>query len=123
MTSTTTVTEAVITQLADDSHATATEKGFWEAPDPYLAEINLKLMLIVSEVAEAMEVLRRHYDGKVNPYSKMTDDQQSDFTEEIIDVIIRSLDLVGNFTVNPGSVMLAKMAKNQRRPKMHSKRF
>lgn len=123
MTSTTTVTEAVINQLAERSHETATDKGFWEAPDPHLAEINQKLMLIVSEVAEAMEVLRRPYQGVVNPYSNMTDDQQVDFTEEIIDVVIRALDLVGHFAVNPGAVMLAKMEKNALRPRKHGKRY
>lgn len=118
-----TVQEAVINQIASDTYATATDKGFWNVQDPFLAEINTKLMLIVSEVAEAMEVLRRDYGGPVQSYTRMTELQQEDFTEEVIDVIIRAFDLARHFTDTPGEVMLAKMAHNTTRPKGHGKRF
>lgn len=105
-----------------DAHLNARAKGFWDAPTPFLAELNTKLMLIVSEVAEAMEVLRKHYEGEVTT-SCMTEAQEAEFLEEVGDIVIRAFDLAGAFTDEFGSIILAKMAKNANRPVKHGKRF
>lgn len=68
-----------LAELAEEIHPTNVEKGFWNPPemmDKYVA----KQMLIVSEVAEVMEALRK----SKGPES---------VTEEIADIFIRTLDL------------------------------
>lgn len=121
---TTTVTEAVINQVAEDIHTTALDKGFWDTLDPFLAEVNSKLLLIVSEVTEAMEVMRRPYDDSpINAYTHMSEMQGADFIEELTDIIIRTFDLARYLTVDVADPMLTKLQRNGKRPLMHNKRF
>lgn len=124
----TTVTEAVINQVAQDVHSTALEKGFWEAPHPFIGELNTKLNLVTTEITEATGVLRdgSYIDSPVNPYSQMTEAQLEDFIEEIADAIIRCFDLASYFMgVGPsiGDVILHKMQFNTNRPRRHGRRF
>lgn len=123
MSEATTVNEAVINQIARDVHATALEKGFWEPPHPFIAELCTKLALIHTEVSEALGVLRDYYEGEINPYTMMTEEQGHDFIEELMDVVIRVFDVAGYLSQTAGSTMLAKMTKNRARPVKHGKRF
>lgn len=118
-----TVNEAVLNQVTKDIHNTALTKGFWQPPNTFIAEINTKLMLIVSEVAEAQKALRDHYHGDISPFSHMTVEQEDEFREELCDIIIRTFDLGGYFGWAMGPAILAKMEKNAGRPRMHGKRF
>ena len=66
-------------ELAEEIHKNAVAKGFWDKTvDPIF--VAKQMMMIVSEVSEAMEALRKD----MNP------DQISD---EFADIIIRTLDL------------------------------
>ena len=66
-----------------------------------------KLMLVVTEVAEAAEAVR-HND-------------RHNFEEEMADTIIRILDIVGTCDIDIDSVVAHKMAVNERRPEKHGK--
>lgn len=66
-----------------------------------------KLMLIVTEAAEAMEAYR------IN--------NRANFNEEIADVLIRVLDLCGWLEIDIQLEVLAKMEKNFNRPYKHGK--
>lgn len=117
-------TLAVVNKLTRDVHSTALDKGFWSPPDPFVAELNTKLMLIVSEVSEAMETLRKPYEGEVISYTGMTEEQGSDFLEELMDIVIRTFDLAEYLFADRAAMkLLVKMEKNAGRPKMHGKRF
>jgi NTP pyrophosphatase (non-canonical NTP hydrolase) len=101
--------------LAEEIHKIAVEKGFWDRPvDPIF--IAKQMMMIVSEVSETMEALRKDMDP----------DHMSD---EFADIIIRTLDLyagmveAGYMTKSIDHAIKEKIAKNINRPKKHGVRF
>lgn len=104
-------------------HAAAKSKGFWDdAPDPtdqaaYLTYLGNKLMLIVSELSEAHEGLRRN-----NPPSEHISEFSS-LEEELADVLIRLLDLAGGLKLSLAAAFDAKMRFNASRPIKHGKQF
>jgi NTP pyrophosphatase (non-canonical NTP hydrolase) len=101
--------------LAEEIHKTAVEKGFWDrTADPIF--IAKQMMMIVSEVSEAMEAVRKDMDP----------DQISD---EFADIIIRTLDLyagiaeAGYVKKSLDYAIKEKMERNTHRPKKHGVRF
>lgn len=102
-------------ELAKDIHKNAVEKGFWDRPADEIF-VTKQMMMIVSEVVEAMEALRKEMDP----------DQLSD---EFADIIIRTLDLysgmvdAGYMTKSLNKAIKEKMEKNSDRPKKHGVRF
>jgi NTP pyrophosphatase (non-canonical NTP hydrolase) len=102
-------------ELAEEIHKNAVDKGFWDRTvDPIF--IAKQMMMIVSEVSEAMEALRKDMDA----------DQISD---EFADILIRTLDLyagiaeAGYVTKSLDYAVKEKMEKNSHRPKKHGVRF
>ena len=104
-----------INEFVREAHKNAREKGFWQDWDlaKFGAEknnaIGNRLMLIVSELGEALEALRH-------------DDTQN-FNEELADVAIRLADLSGGLEVDLQTEIERKMAKNRTRDKLHGKKF
>lgn len=107
--------------LADDAHGTARNKGFWPKllgrplawQSGRLAQYAVmeKLALIHAEVSEAVEVVRDH-EGTA-----------AKLTEELADVIIRTLDLAAACGFDIGDAVVSKLAKNRTRLLMHGKKF
>jgi NTP pyrophosphatase (non-canonical NTP hydrolase) len=101
--------------LAKTIHENAVAKGFWDRPADEIF-VTKQMMMIVSEVVEAMEALRKDMDP----------DHMSD---EFADIIIRTLDLyagmvkAGYMTKSLDSAIKQKMDKNSDRPKKHGVRF
>lgn len=102
-------------ELAEEIHKNAVDKGFWDRTvDPIF--IAKQMMMIVSEVSEAMEALRKDMDP----------DQISD---EFADILIRTLDLyagiaeAGYVTKSLDYAVKEKMEKNTNRPNKHGVRF
>jgi NTP pyrophosphatase (non-canonical NTP hydrolase) len=116
----------VFDDLAEETAEVAEKKGFWDVGvDHQSGMIPLKLALIASEVSEALAVHRQLYDDDAaSEYTGMTPMQEDDFTEELADIVIRVLDLVGFYGFNDfGEVIIDKMAKNRERPYRHGKRY
>jgi NTP pyrophosphatase (non-canonical NTP hydrolase) len=103
-----------INDVAQSIHIVAVKKGFWDfgenASQVRVAEdlIPAKLMLVVTELAEAMEAYR--------------DDNKENFEEEIADTFIRLLDLCGAFGINIREEICKKMMKNIKRPYQHGRK-
>lgn len=102
-------------KLAEEIHDNAVEKGFWDRTvDPIF--VAKQMMMIVSEVVEAMEVVRKDMDP----------DHLSD---EFADIIIRTLDLysgmieAGYMSKSLDLAIKEKMERNSHRPKKHGVRF
>lgn len=102
-------------KLADDIHVVNDEKGFW-GPPVMMDKWQAKLMLVVTEVAEITEALRKSQGTKA-------------VTEEFADLFIRSLDIF-KVLVDAGEadpylykVLLDKVEVNKNRPVKHGNRW
>jgi NTP pyrophosphatase (non-canonical NTP hydrolase) len=111
--------EKAISTAAGVANTTAREKGFWKDYDNAMAHgpisgvreafISQKLALITSEVAEALEGLRRG--------------DAENLGEELADIIIRTLDLGEELRFDMGARVVRKMRQNVQRPPKHGKAF
>lgn len=130
--------------LIERAHATAKEKGFWEEKNRNVSEI---LMLIVSELAEAQEALRKNLNADKAVANGLmhdielnyTDDEfqlnkgiwkalfeekiKSTFEDEIADVAIRLFDLCGGLGIDLEKHIELKMKYNSMRGYKHGKAF
>ena len=66
-----------------------------------------KLMLVVTEIAEAAEAVRHH--------------DKENFEEELADTIIRLLDISSAMDIDIGAVLEKKMMANEKREPRHGK--
>lgn len=129
--------------LIAQAHGTAKEKGFWDTE----RNVSEMLMLIVSEVAEAQEALRKnHYANQEVVDSlahdleldrtdeefllkalvwkgKFEDNIKSSFEDEIADVAIRLFDLCGGMGIDLEKHIEMKMKYNSMRGYKHGKAF
>jgi len=94
-----------LNEYRDECHKIAKHHGFWDVSQ----NIAEKLMLIVTEVAEACEADR--HENKEN------------FNEEIADTFIRLFDLCGHLDINIEKEINAKMIINMGRPRLHGKKY
>ena len=92
-----------LNELSQLCHSIAVEKGFWDEK----RNIGEALMLIVTELAEAMEAYR-HQD-------------EENFREELADTFIRLFDLCGGLNVDIEAEIEKKSRKNKDRPYKHGK--
>lgn len=100
-----------VEKLKKAIHKTAVEHGWWEEKEDH--NLFIKLMLVVTEIAEAAEAFRAD-----NPMS----DHIPEFTtieEELADVLIRILDIASHFDFDIAGALVAKMKYNESRPYRH----
>jgi len=103
--------------LAIDLHKDAVIKGFWpeveDVDDIFIAK---QLMMIVSEVVEAMEAVRKNKG-------------EEEITKEFADIFIRTLDLyagmveAGYTRLSLDQMLKEKVNFNKTRPEKHGVRF
>lgn len=104
-----------INKLIKEAYKNAQAHGFWEDYSPAFEKdivnnaICTRLMLIVSEVAEAQEGLRNN--------------NIANFKEELADVAIRLADLCGGLNIDLETEIKKKMEVNKSRPYLHGKAF
>lgn len=127
-----------LNQLRDEIHANAKEKGFCDSKK----EVGTMLMLIVSELAEALEADRTGNFCDFSKYEKCKKEMdvgirtseeiekyafekyiKNTFEDELADVIIRTLSICGYLGIDIERNILAKMKYNKTREKMHSKKY
>jgi NTP pyrophosphatase (non-canonical NTP hydrolase) len=107
----------MLDNMATELHKNAIEKGFWPEPDAvddiFIAK---QLMMIVSEVTEVMEAIRK-------------DKGEEEITKEFADIIIRTLDLyagvveAGYTRLSLDHALAEKVEFNKTRPEKHGVRF
>lgn len=118
--------------ISEQINENAVKKGFWETIPTQTTE---KLMLIVSEISEAMEADRKdryctcNIDG-VNGWLLDSDfvphfekDVKDTFQDEMADAIIRILDLCHHKGINIEGHIKAKMRYNTTRDYLHKKKY
>jgi NTP pyrophosphatase (non-canonical NTP hydrolase) len=139
-----------INKLAKEINRIAEDKGFWEEYDQALillkdyqriqkavkrAFFSQKLMLITSELGEALEALRKDEHVRMDTFNEMFSDNENRFTEafefavknsfedELADVVIRVLDLAEKMKIDMEWHIRAKMDYNGHRVHKHGKHF
>ena len=105
-----------IKTLIEESHKTATEKGWWDKPDRNVPEL---LALIHSEVSEALEAYRETGLEQLDKVWYTSTDKPEGFTVELADVLIRIADLCGEFNLDLEDTLKTKMEYNKTRPYRH----
>jgi NTP pyrophosphatase (non-canonical NTP hydrolase) len=94
-------------------YQTSLKHGFWDGLDHDNVTVILsKLMLIVTEVAEAAEAVRKPPSDNL-PFNNLD--------EELADICIRVFDLAGATGCDLQTSLQQKMALNESRPHMHDK--
>jgi len=122
-----------IQELSKQIHENAKAKGFWDK-ERNLGEM---LMLIVSEVSEAMESDRENrfsdWSDRLPPFMDnipndefnkvFKDEVKNTFEDELADVMIRVMDLAYSRGVDIEWHIKQKMRYNETRPHMHGKKY
>ena len=93
-----------INELAVEIHQNNVDAGWWDKP----REKGTLLMLVVSEIAEAMEGERKDLMDDHLPHRKMAE-------VELADALIRILDYAGAFGYDVEGAMAEKLEYNKQR--------
>lgn len=96
--------------LTRTCHEAALASGWWTDENGNLKDYNTpeKLMLIVSEISEAMEGYRKDAPDEHLPH-------RDSFSVELGDALIRIFDLAGRKSIDLGAVIAEKLAYNAQR--------
>ena len=124
-----------IKKLQDTAFANALRHGFHHK-DQNIGEM---LMLIVSELSEALEADRKNkhadlqnYNAGIATYNGESESQDKStfefyikdtFEDELADAVIRIADLCGYLNIDLESHIKAKMRYNESRPHKHGKEY
>jgi len=137
-----------VNELTERAHGNAIKKGFYDLPETILTKminsgfteqevkavkdafITQRLMLIVSELGEAMEANRKGREAKTEAYEAgllaEVDEKQlfestikESFQDEMADTMIRIFDLAGWLKIDLDWHLKEKMLYNSNREKMH----
>jgi NTP pyrophosphatase (non-canonical NTP hydrolase) len=117
-----------LNELCTAAHSAAVAKGWYERP----RELPELLMLVVSELSEALEADRNGKRSDFNPIEYVTGAvSDSAFVfgvkdtveDEIADAVIRIADLCGHLGIDLDAHVAAKMKYNETRPHKHGKAY
>jgi NTP pyrophosphatase (non-canonical NTP hydrolase) len=118
----------MLNQLSKSIHRDNRAQGFWDQE----RNIGEMLMLIVSELGEALEAHRRGRlveSPPVVPHGEVAfklffEDQVKDsFQDEIADALIRILDLCGGLDIDIEYFIEQKLRYNRSRKRLHGKEY
>jgi NTP pyrophosphatase (non-canonical NTP hydrolase) len=122
-----------LNKLSEQIYAANKEKGFWDEE----RNVGETLMLVVTELAEAMEVHRKTGDIRLDSaametVSGVSEDHFSStfvmlakdtFGDEIADALIRLFDLAGGFGIDLDFHVSQKLRYNATREHKHGKKY
>lgn len=113
------------TDFQKHAYKTAENHGFHlsdsDEPDIFSLQFQQRLMLIISEVVEAHEYLRKGHDISENFYG--SDGKPHGVAFELADVVIRIADLAECYGLDLAYYIKNKMRFNETREHLHGKRF
>jgi hypothetical protein len=111
-----------INEMVENAGANALEHGFHVDPKHH-KDISENLLLIISELSEAMEFLRDGYGINEVVYFKEKPDKPDGFPIEIADAAIRIGHLCSALHIDLDAMIQLKMKYNATRPVRHGKEF
>lgn len=113
-------------KIAAEIHKGNVDRGFYDEPK----QIGTQLMLVVSELAEALEADRKGQHANLEEYYKkpfsperFKEFMKDSFEDEIADTFIRLFDLVGWLDIDIESHIYSKLKYNASRPYKHGKKY
>jgi len=109
--------EMTLSEMSERAHANSRDKGWYDGEEK--RNIGEMLMLIVTEIAEAMEDYR---NGKMEMWyepKRDGNDKPCGFPSEIADIVIRCGDLCGHLNIDLQDAVAKKMAYNATREYRH----
>jgi len=122
-----------INDLADQIHQVNREKGFWDKK----RNVGEMLMLVTSELGEAMEAHRKGKFADWKGYNFVTkplggtkvlkvafeEHIKDSFEDELADAIIRLLDMAAGLNIDLNKHIKAKLDYNRSRARFHGKKY
>ena len=119
-----------LTKYAKEIHQANVAKGFYEKP----VEVGTHLMLITSELAEALEADRHKLSADVDTFQQDLVEGNSfkdsfkanikdSYEDEIADAMIRLLDHCGYRGIDIDFHIKEKLKYNETRPHKHGKKY
>ena len=128
-----------LNKLSQEIHNKNVEKGFYDNP----REIGTTLMLVVSELSEALEADRKNRRARLGDFesrqkhrNEISETTQEDyfkesfetyikdtFEDEIADTMIRLFDICGHLDIDIEKHIKLKTAYNELRPHKHGKGY
>ena len=106
--------------LAEEIHRTSVDRGWWSHGSE--RPLDGLLMLVVCEVAEAMEEWRSNHEPSEVYFKELKAGggvKPEGVPIELADVIIRVLDVCAAYGIDIDAAMETKMAFNKTRPMRH----
>ena len=117
--------EKDLNELSKQIHKDNVERGFYDDP----RQTGTLLMLIVSELAEALEADRKGQHVDINKITNWCEPQnfkekiKDSFEDEIADTFIRLFDLCGYMNIDIEKHIEAKLNFNKTRGYKHGKKY
>ena len=118
-----------LNELSKSIHKDVIERGFYDDP----RQIGTLLMLVVSELSEALEADRKSKHCSVVEYAltpegeldveKFKEKVKDTFEDEIADAFIRLFDLCGYLNIDIEKHIALKLAYNRTRGYKHGKNY
>lgn len=114
-----------ITELCKKAHENAVNKGFYDDGEKNIGEL---LMLVVSELGEALEADRKNNyctDDVIVSHSNnyFEVNIKDSFQDELADAVIRIADMAAYMAIDLEAHIIAKMRYNETRPAKHGKKY
>lgn len=117
------VEDPALRYLQSRVHLLAVLKGWWPGGDSGLPisvlDVSSRLMLVVSELSEALEELRTAFNEPGWIHRIALDGKPEGFGIELADAMIRIMDLAGALNIDLEQCILAKHEYNKTRPHRH----
>ena len=125
-----------IKEISSEIHQNNVAKGFWEEKET--KNVGEVLMLVVSELSEALEAHRKNKFSepfeRFNWFDDWSEERSSDrinfqdyikdsFEDEIADAVIRLFDLAEGFRIDLEKHIRMKLNYNKTRPYKHGKKY
>lgn len=113
-----------LNRLSENIHHDNVLKGFWDN-EKNVGEL---LMLVVTELSEALEAHRSSRFADYLPCNDLTPNEfetkiKDTFEDEIADAIIRLLDLSSGLGINIEYHIIHKLKYNKTRERLHGKQY
>ena len=113
----------MLNELSEEIYQNNKEKGFWDNE----RNVGEMLMLVTSELGEAMEAHRKGRFANIEAYEEFSENFEDaikdTFEDEIADSVIRLLDMCGGLGIDIDTHVRLKLEYNKTRERLHGKKY